>query len=188
MDANRGKEAGNFMERVILVDNLDNEIGTAGKLEAHRNGQLHRAFSIFVFNENRQLLLQKRARTKYHSGGLWSNTCCGHPRPGESTPAAANRRLGEEFRFYCELRNAFQFLYRTELTNALVEHEYDHVLVGRFDGDPLPDESEVEAWKWVGIDDLTADMAKYRSRYTYWLNSAMQGENLRKIERVLDIN
>jgi isopentenyl-diphosphate delta-isomerase len=176
------------MERVILVDTLDNEIGTAGKLEAHRNGQLHRAFSIFVFNKNHQLLLQKRAMTKYHSGGLWSNTCCGHPRPGETTPAAANRRLREELRFYCELRNVFQFLYRAKLTNRLVEHEYDHVLVGRFDGDPLPDESEVEAWKWMGIEDLTSDMAKNRDGYTCWLNTAMQGENLRKIERSLELN
>jgi isopentenyl-diphosphate delta-isomerase len=107
---------------------------------------MHRAFSVFVFDSRGRLLMQKRAREKYHSGGLWSNTCCGHPRPGEATEAAALRRLGEEMRFGCELRRSFGFVYRVELDHRLVEHEFDHVFVGEFDGEPAPDSSEVEEW------------------------------------------
>src|SRR5918997_6672888 len=128
-------------EQVILVDEADREVGTGSKLEAHREGALHRAFSVFVFDRRGRLLLQKRAAGKYHSGGLWSNTCCGHPRPGEATAEAARRRLREEMNFDCELRAAFEFLYRAQFTNKLIEHEYDHVFVGEFGGVFVPDES-----------------------------------------------
>src|SRR5919205_4313288 len=125
-------------EELILVDAQDRELGVKEKLQAHVEGALHRAVSVFVFDGGGRLLLQKRAPTKYHSAGLWSNTACGHPRPGESTLAAARRRLREEMGFDCELREAFQFLYRAELDGELVEHEYDHVFVGVHDRDPAP--------------------------------------------------
>src|SRR5205085_4273578 len=145
-------EADALVEQVILVDECDRELGVSEKLQAHRAGALHRAFSIFIFDADKRLLLQKRAQTKYHSAGLWSNTACGHPRPGEPTEAAAHRRLREEMRFDCALRPAFQFLYRAELSGGLVEHEYDHVFVGEFDDEPVPDRAEVEDWRWVRMD------------------------------------
>ncbi|MCA1591971.1 MAG: isopentenyl-diphosphate Delta-isomerase [Acidobacteria bacterium] len=176
-----------MMERVILVDEHDREIGEAEKLEAHAGGKLHRAFSIFVFNSEKHLLLQKRAASKYHSGGLWSNTCCGHPRPGETTQAAARRRLREEMNFSCELRAAFEFLYRAEFANGLVEHEYDHVLTGKFDGVPAPDESEVEGWKWVRLDKLRAEMKDRPDDYTYWLKLALSTEHWPRVEQALRV-
>src|ERR671913_2483251 len=141
-------------EEVILVDEHDRVVGAGEKLRAHREGALHRAFSVFVFDAGGRLLLQKRAREKYHSGGLWSNTACGHPRPGEPTATAARRRLREEMSLDCELREAFEFVYRAELDGALVEHEYDHVFVGTHEGDPAPDPSEVAGWRWVTMGEL----------------------------------
>jgi len=170
------------MERVVLVDEQDRELGAAEKLAAHAAGKLHRAFSIFVFNSRRQLLLQRRAQAKYHSGGLWSNTCCGHPRPGEATDAAARRRLREELNFVCELRPAFEFLYRAEFTNELIEHEYDHVFVGEFDGVVVPDEAEVEDWKWTTLDELRRDMSVRPDDYTYWLKAALDTDGWRRTE------
>lgn len=173
------------MERVVLVDEQDREMGAAEKLAAHAAGKLHRAFSIFVFNSEKQLLLQRRAKTKYHSGGLWSNTCCGHPRPGEATAEAARRRLREELNFDCELRAAFEFLYRAEFANELIEHEYDHVFVGEFDGAFVPDESEVENCRWVGLDELRRDIGERPGEYTYWLKVALDTEGWRRIESAL---
>jgi isopentenyl-diphosphate Delta-isomerase len=160
-------------EQLILVDAQDRELGVKEKLEAHLEGTLHRAFSIFVFDAEKRLLLQKRAQTKYHSGGLWSNTACGHPRPGEKTLAAAHRRLREEMGFDCELRRVFGFLYRTELENRLVEHEYDHVYVGEFNGPPEPDVTEVEAWRWVGMKQLRRHLLERPADYSYWLKVAI---------------
>lgn len=160
-------------EQVILVDEHDRELGVAEKLQTHREGALHRAFSIFVFDSAGRLLLQKRARSKYHSGGLWSNTCCGHPRPGEATAAAAHRRLFEEMNFDCELREAFGFLYRAELGGDLVEHEYDHVFVGGFDGEPAPDASEVEDWRWLSMAELRDGLRHSPEEYSYWLKVAV---------------
>jgi len=134
-------------ERVVLVDERDREVGTAPKLAAHEDGALHRAFSVFVLNGHGELLLQRRADTKYHSAGLWTNTCCGHPRPGEPVAAAARRRLREEMGFDCEPAPAGTFVYRAEV-GGLVEHEYDHVFVGRHETDPLPDPAEVSEWRW----------------------------------------
>jgi isopentenyl-diphosphate Delta-isomerase len=167
------------LEQVILVDEHDREVGVGEKLLAHRAGALHRAFSVFVFDRRGRLLLQRRARGKYHSGGLWSNTCCGHPRPGETTGAAARRRLREEMNFECELREAYSFLYRVEFGNRLVEHEYDHVLVGRFDGEPAPDASEVEAWRWVSVEKLEADVIANPDTYSYWLRLAVGADEWR---------
>ncbi len=157
-----------MQERVILVDRLDREIGTEEKLKAHREGKLHRAFSVFIFNAKGELLLQKRAATKYHSGSLWTNTCCSHPRPGESHYCAARRRLNEEMGFDCELTELFSFVYHTKLENNLFEHELDHVFVGIFDGRPIPNLKEVDDWKWMSIDSLERDVGENPDHYTYW--------------------
>ena len=161
-------------EEVILVDEEDRVLGTAEKMDAHRSGGLHRAFSVFVFDSAGNVLLQKRARDKYHSGGLWSNTCCSHPRPGETIVEAARRRLFEEMGFTCELREVFSFVYRAEVGNDLVEHEYDHVLVGTFDGQPSPDAREVEDWRWCAMDELRKDLAGNPANYTRWLTLAFE--------------
>jgi isopentenyl-diphosphate delta-isomerase len=166
-------------EQLILVDAQDRELGVKEKMEAHVEGALHRAFSVFVFDSEKRLLLQQRARTKYHSGGLWSNTACGHPRPGETTLAAARRRLREEMGFDCELREAFEFLYRAELDGALIEHEYDHVLVGMYEGDPAPDPSEVESWRWVTMDELRRSLSDEPRSYSYWLKVVVEGDHWR---------
>lgn len=155
-------------ERVILVNEIDEAVGVEEKIRAHLTGALHRAFSIFVFNSNGQLLLQKRAASKYHSKGLWSNTCCGHPRPGESLEEASRRRLSEEMGFYCALSECLNFIYRVKLDNDLIEHEYDHVMVGRFDGDPEPSTDEVDNWKWVDVTTLKMEMRESPEKYTYW--------------------
>jgi isopentenyl-diphosphate delta-isomerase len=169
-------------EQVILVDEQDRELGFAEKLAAHRAGALHRAFSVFVFDERGRLLLQKRATAKYHSGGLWSNTACGHPRPGETTDEAARRRLREEMNVECELRGAFSFIYRTEVGGALVEHEFDHVFVGEHASDPAPDVAEVESWKWIALDDLRRDLARESHLYSAWLKLAVESEEWRRVE------
>lgn len=156
-------------DQVILVDEHDNPIGAAGKLAAHRSGSLHRAFSIFVFDRSGRLLLQRRAASKYHSGGLWSNTCCSHSRPGERTAAAARRRLREEMGIECALTEVFSFVYRAELGNGLIEHEYDHVFFGRHAGEPVLDPEEADAARWVHMDELVADVRDRPHAYTSWL-------------------
>lgn len=161
-------------DTIVLVDENDVAIGTGKKDEVHRTGQLHRAFSVFVFDASGRVLLQQRAKTKYHSAGLWSNTCCSHPRPGEPVTHAAQRRLQEEMGFTCPLRELFSFTYRTEFENDLVEHEYDHVLVGAFNGSPVVDPDEVEAWKWVDIDTLALELRSHPRRYTYWFKLGFQ--------------
>jgi isopentenyl-diphosphate delta-isomerase len=162
-------------ERVILVGPDDEEIGTAAKLAAHASGALHRAFSVFVMNRRGEILLQRRAEGKYHSAGRWSNTCCGHPRPGEETAAAAARRLGEEMGFGCDLRRLFSFTYRVEMEDGLWEHEVDHVFLGRHDADPRPDPEEVGEWRWVSPRALRAEMDRAPDRFTPWLAPALSG-------------
>lgn len=161
------------MEQVILVDENDFVVGSAEKLQAHRDGKLHRAFSIFVFDSQQRVLLQRRAVNKYHSGGLWSNTCCGHPRPDETTAAAAQRRLAEEMNFNCRLHEVFRFTYRAELEEGLVEHELDHVFVGEFDGVPAPAPLEVEEWRWMSFDELRTEMRENPENFTSWLKIAI---------------
>src|SRR5258708_3363519 len=136
-------------ELVVLVDPDDRSLGVAGKMEVHSEGNLHRAHSVFVFDSTGRMLLQRRASGKYHSGGLWSNACCGHPGPGESVEDAASRRLMEEMGVDCQLRKLFEFVYRVEFGNGMTEHEYDHVLVGEFDGTPGLNSDEVEDWRWI---------------------------------------
>jgi isopentenyl-diphosphate delta-isomerase len=161
------------MEQVVLVDKEGNDIGVASKLEAHKKGLLHRAFSIFVFNERDEVLLQQRAFDKYHSGRLWSNTCCSHPRPGESLDQAVHRRLQEEMGFDCDLQELFTFRYKQEFDNGLIEHEYDHVFRGYYDGEVNPDPAEVARYKWVSWDFLVGD-AKNNQSYTYWLREIIK--------------
>ena len=157
-----------MQEHVILVDRMDREIGTEEKLKAHREGSLHRAFSIFIFNTVGELLLQKRAETKYHSASLWTNTCCSHPRPGESHYDAARRRLNEEMGFDCELTEFFSFIYHAKLENNLFEHELDHVFIGHYDGQPAPNPDEVDDWQWMDIDKLKQAVEENPGHYTHW--------------------
>lgn len=157
-------------EKIILVDLHDQMIGTMDKMAVHRKGALHRAFSVFLFNSQGQLLLQQRASEKYHSGGLWTNTCCGHPRPGEQTLGAAGRRLREELGLTCELEELFHFVYRHEFDNGLTEHEYDHVVIGFSDELPDPDPAEVADFSYLQPDELTADLRLRPEKYTAWLN------------------
>ena len=161
------------MDKVILVDQHDNEIGFADKMEAHQKGLLHRAFSIFIFNSGGQLLLQKRTHNKYHSGGLWSNTCCSHPRPGEKTPDAAKRRLWEEMGLRSKLQKAFNFSYRVEFANGLVENEFDYVFIGLCDMDPNPDPREVADWKYVDVDFVLRDSVNQPEQYTFWFKKSI---------------
>lgn len=174
-------------EQLILVDSSDREIGVGEKLETHRAGRLHRAFSIFIFDGAGRLLLQQRARTKYHSGGLWTNTACGHPRPGEETLQAAHRRLREEMGFDCELRKAFGFLYRAELQGQLVEHEYDHVFAGEFTGAPVPNAVEVEAWRWMSMKELRQALSENPDDYSYWLRVAVNQREWRRLNAMMRV-
>lgn len=155
---------------VVLVDANDRPLGTANKLEAHTEGWLHRAFSVFVFDADDRLLLQQRHADKYHSGGLWSNTCCSHPRPGESLSDATQRRLQEEMGFTCTLDRVFGFTYRADVGSDLQEHEFDHVFVGRTHRRPqvTPHPDEVSDWQWVDPSALCDDIEAHPERYTVW--------------------
>ncbi|MBX9589501.1 MAG: isopentenyl-diphosphate Delta-isomerase [Hyphomonadaceae bacterium] len=155
-------------DAVILVDADDRAIGTMAKLEAHRRGLLHRAVSVFVLDSSNRVLLQQRAPGKYHSGGLWTNTCCSHPRPGEGVAKAGARRLVEEMGVACSLTSLFQMRYRAQVSNGLVEHELVHVLIGRFDGAPAPNPSEVMAWRWMAPTEIARDVDKRPDAYTVW--------------------
>jgi isopentenyl-diphosphate Delta-isomerase len=163
-------EARESDEVVVLVDERDVPLGIASKLAAHRDGRLHRAVSVMLFDDNGQLLLQQRAAGKYHSAGRWSNACCGHPRPGETTGDAARRRLRDELGIEgCQLEHVSEFVYTADLGDGLIEHELDHVFVGRWSGALRPDPTEVAATRWVRRDDLEVDLARAPERYTAWL-------------------
>ncbi|WP_114793332.1 isopentenyl-diphosphate Delta-isomerase [Niabella yanshanensis] len=155
-------------EQVVLVDRNDNRIGLMEKLEAHEKGLLHRAFSVLLFNNQKELLLQQRAFDKYHCGGLWTNTCCSHPHPGEDVKDAALRRLREEMGIECDLKKSFEFIYRAEFDNGLTEHEYDHVFTGTFSGAPVINLHEVADWKYLSREALQIDMTKHPENYTPW--------------------
>ena len=160
-------------EYILLVDKNNNVIGKEEKLKTHREGKLHRAFSIFVFNSKGELLLQRRARTKYHSAGLWTNTCCSHQRPEETLEQALHRRLKEEMGFDCEVKEMFTFTYKVNFGNGLFEHEYDHVFFGKFDDEPTPNPEEVDEWKWINLEELKNDIQKNPGSYTYWLKESI---------------
>ena len=161
-----------MLESVILVDRNDQEVGIMEKIQAHREGVLHRAFSIFIFNSNGQMLLQKRAENKYHSGGLWTNSCCSHPRPGERIQEAAYRRLDEEFGFTTSLEFAFSFIYKAGLDNDLTEHELDHVFIGWSDDIPVPDPDEISEWRYVDVHDIVEEMESSPEKFTEWFKIA----------------
>lgn len=155
-------------EKVILVSETDDQLGLMGKMEAHKKGVLHRAFSVFVFNKRGELLLQQRALDKYHSPGLWTNTCCSHQRDGESSLGAGKRRLKEEMGFHCDLEEVFWFIYSAAFDNGLTEHELDHVMVGYYDNDPVINPQEVASFKWMSLDKVKKDIAEHPDNYTEW--------------------
>jgi isopentenyl-diphosphate delta-isomerase len=155
-------------EKVILVNEKDEQIGLMEKIEAHEKALLHRAFSVFVFNDKNELMIQQRALSKYHSPGLWTNTCCSHQREGESNIEAGKRRLQEEMGFSTELKDTISFIYKAPFDNGLTEHEFDHILVGNFEGKPNLNPDEVASWKWVSLEDLQVDMKKNPHIYTEW--------------------
>lgn len=170
-----------MIENVILVDVNDNELGVMEKMKAHEEGLLHRAFSVFVFNSNGEVLLQQRNKNKYHSGGLWSNTCCSHPKPGESIKDAAHRRLKEEMGMEADLSHAFSFVYKSNLDNDLTEHELDHVFLGETNSIPKMNEEEVEDYRYVSVEYLKDDIKKNPNHYTEWLKICF--DNLLKFRK-----
>ena len=162
------------MENVILVDTNDTPIGQMEKLKAHLKGELHRALSVLVFNNDGEILLQQRAFSKYHTPGLWSNTCCSHPRPGEDSLEAATRRLHEEMGFSTPLIKSFDFIYKAHFDNGLIEHEFDHVFFGTFDGEPDINPEEANDFKWVKLNILMEDMRSSPGNYTVWFRIIME--------------
>jgi isopentenyl-diphosphate delta-isomerase len=161
-------------EQVILVDNKDLPIGKMDKMEAHEKGLLHRAFSVFIFNSKNELLLQQRAKSKYHSGGLWTNTCCSHPRWDEENLAAAKRRLNEEMGLSCDLSYGFNFTYKADFSDGLIEHELDHVFFGSTDELPSINLEEVEGYKYMDLDTLKKDIIEHPDLYTPWLKICLE--------------
>ena len=155
-------------EQVVLVDKNDQQIGLMPKMEAHEKALLHRAFSVFTFNEKGELLLQQRAAHKYHSPLLWTNTCCSHQREGESNVEAGMRRLQEEMGFTTDLKEVFSFIYKAPFDNGLTEHELDHVMIGRFDGVPNINKDEVESYKWMTLEAVKQDLKTNPEKYTAW--------------------
>jgi isopentenyl-diphosphate delta-isomerase len=164
----------NSTEYVILVDEHNNELGMMEKLEAHRKGKLHRAFSVLILNSKGEFLLQQRALTKYHSAGLWTNACCSHPRSGEDTQNAAHRRLQEEMGFNCALKPAFSFIYKTPFDNGLIEHELDFVFEGTYDGTITPNRQEAASYRWVKLDTLIEEMWNQPKQFTVWFRIIMK--------------
>jgi isopentenyl-diphosphate delta-isomerase len=163
---------------VILVDENDNQTGVAGKMDAHHKGLLHRAVSVFVINSHGNWIMQRRALDKYHSNGLWTNTCCTHPHPGETDIDAAKRRLNEEMGIKCDLIELFSFIYREKLDNELTEYELDHVFFGVTDDVPLINAAEVEDWEAVSFNDLDEDIIENPENYTYWFKEIYEKVNL----------
>lgn len=155
-------------EHVILVNEKDQEIGLMPKLEAHQKAVLHRAFSVFIFNSENELMLQQRASSKYHSPNLWTNTCCSHQRSGESNIQAGTRRLYEEMGFTTSLKEITSFIYKAPFDNGLTEHELDHIMVGYYNEDPVINSDEVEDWKWMKIEDVKKDISLNPDLYTAW--------------------
>jgi len=155
-------------ENVILVNEKDEQIGLMPKMEAHQKALLHRAFSVFIFNENDELMLQQRALSKYHSPGLWTNTCCSHQREGETNIEAGKRRLEEEMGFSTELKDTVSFIYKAPFDNGLTEHEFDHILVGKYNDDPVLNPEEAADFKWLSLDEVRRDMEVNPHLYTAW--------------------
>lgn len=161
------------MEKVILVNEQDEQTGTIEKMEAHRKALLHRAFSVFIFNEKGEMLLQQRALGKYHSPGLWTNACCSHPRPGELVEEAAGRRLKEEMGIDVKIEKIFDFIYKTEFDNGLTEFEFDHVYTGTYSGNLQPDKQEVKDYCFRSVADIEEDLKNRPEKYTSWFKIAL---------------
>jgi isopentenyl-diphosphate delta-isomerase len=159
---------------VILVDADDHVVGTMEKMKAHKEGILHRAFSILIFNKEGEMLLQKRAKSKYHSGGLWTNACCSHPAPDEDIAVAAQRRLMEEMGINASIQFAYKFTYKAVLDNHLIEHEVDHVYTASFEGRPVVNANEVEDWKFMEVSKLLNDVQLNPESYTSWFKIILQ--------------
>jgi len=162
----------NMHKEVILVNEKDEPQGQMEKMEAHHLGLLHRAFSVFIFNQKGEMLLQKRAPEKYHSGGLWTNACCSHPQPGEDCSVAASRRLQEEMGFTTQIKKIFEFTYRAAFENGLIENEFDHVFLGYYDGEVKPDDAEVSDYCFRSMDDISQSLQKDPWKYTAWFHIA----------------
>ncbi len=160
-------------EQVILVDEQDSAIGVMGKMEAHEKGILHRAISVFIINSKGEWLLQQRHSDKYHSGGLWSNACCSHPKPGEGNKEAAERRLCEEMGLRTELKELFRFTYREDIDNGLTEHEFDHVFIGVSNDIPVVNTLEVQDWKYLSYTEIQNETKKTPENYTVWFLKIM---------------
>lgn len=155
-------------EQVVLVNDKNEPLGLMPKMEAHEKGVLHRAFSVFVFNDKQEMMLQQRAAHKYHSPLLWTNTCCSHQREGESNIAAGKRRLKEEMGFEVELQELFSFIYNAPLANGLTEHEFDFVLLGHYNREPEINPEEVASWKWMSVEGVKKDILEHPEQYTAW--------------------
>ena len=155
-------------EQVVLVNEKDEKVGLMPKLEAHEKGVLHRAFSVFIFNDKNELMLQQRALHKYHTPGLWANTCCSHQRDGESSIEAGKRRLYEEMGFSVDLKETTTFIYKAPFDNGLTEHELDHILIGKYAGEPTINSEEVAAWKWMELEEVKKDIQNNPEIYTPW--------------------
>lgn len=166
---------------VVLVDEKDNVVGELEKLEAHIKGQLHRAFSVFIFNDKKELLLQQRADTKYHGGGLWTNTCCSHPQINEDVLESAKKRLKFEMGMGCELHWKYSFIYKANVENNLIEHELDHVFIGFSNAQPIINSDEVKNYKWLPIKEVLNDIENIPTNYTVWFKQAFP-ELISKIE------
>ena len=171
-------------ENVILVDKNDKPLGLMEKMEAHEKAVLHRAFSVFIFNSEGKLMLQQRAQHKYHSPGLWTNTVCSHPREGEKTDTAAHRRIVEEMGFDCSFSEAFSFVYRADVGQGLIEHEFDHVFIGSSNTKPTINADEVASWKYVDLQWLEEDIKENPQEYTEWFKIALAEvlEHFRKVD------
>ena len=155
-------------EQVILVNEKDEQIGLMPKMEAHEKALLHRAFSVFIFNDKNELMLQQRAAEKYHSPLLWTNSCCSHQRNGESNLEAGKRRLQEEMGFVCELKEVTSFIYKAPFDNGLTEHELDHIMIGNYNNNPVINREEVESFKWMTVEEVKNDIAEHPEIYTEW--------------------
>jgi isopentenyl-diphosphate delta-isomerase len=154
--------------KIVLVDESDKETGTELKSSVHKSGLLHRAFSILIFNNKNNLLIQKRASKKYHSGGMWTNSCCSHQKEGESLIESAHKRLFEELGFNTELNEIFTLRYNTHFSNGLTENELDHVYIGYYDGRVIPNKNEIKDYKWTPVDILLDNINNNPNNYTYW--------------------
>lgn len=159
--------------KVVVVDSNDLALGEMDKTEAHQRGILHRAFSLFIFNDKNEMLLHQRADNKYHGAGLWTNACCSHPQWDENVKESAVERLNYEMGLHCDIQKAFSFVYHTSVENGLIEHEYDHIFIGFTNAEPKPNPCEVKAYKWLKPEFITADIEHHPEHYTYWFKSAL---------------